>query len=195
MKAGVHTVWTDGSGRRSSNPHFRRCGVGYVTDTGEKSWLALPGCRQSVFRAELLAVVRVLEECQPSRVASDCKGVVKALQAIQSGQRMPKGRHRDLEERARRALPQACQLHWVKAHQTRQAVDEGRITLEDFQGNQEADEVANLGAAAHATHEPTAEYLRWELVAQAVRHFWLMVGPKLRERPEAWVQSATPCPS
>eukprot|EP00971_Amphidinium_carterae_P274877 5454101-Amphidinium_carterae.1 len=55
MKAGVHTVWTDGSGRHSSNPHFRKCGVGYVTDIGERFWLALPGCRQSVFRAELLA--------------------------------------------------------------------------------------------------------------------------------------------
>eukprot|EP00971_Amphidinium_carterae_P193774 3844869-Amphidinium_carterae.1 len=54
-KAGVTTVWTDGSGRHSSNPHFRRCGVGYVTDTGERCWMALPGCRQSVFRAELLA--------------------------------------------------------------------------------------------------------------------------------------------
>eukprot|EP00971_Amphidinium_carterae_P256033 5083422-Amphidinium_carterae.1 len=43
------------TGRHSSNPHFRRCGVGYVTDIGERSWLALPGCRQSVFRAELLA--------------------------------------------------------------------------------------------------------------------------------------------
>eukprot|EP00971_Amphidinium_carterae_P291698 5790862-Amphidinium_carterae.1 len=28
-KAGVTTVWTDGSGKHSSNPHFRRCGVGY----------------------------------------------------------------------------------------------------------------------------------------------------------------------
>eukprot|EP00971_Amphidinium_carterae_P247674 4918058-Amphidinium_carterae.1 len=83
MKAGVHTVWTDGSGRHSSNPRFRRCGVGYVTDTGERSWLAHPGCRQSVFRAELLAVVRSLEVCQPRRVVSDCKGVVKALQEIQ----------------------------------------------------------------------------------------------------------------
>eukprot|EP00971_Amphidinium_carterae_P135646 2687497-Amphidinium_carterae.2 len=93
-------------------------------------------------RAELLAVVRALEEseCQPRRVVNDCKGVVKALQAIQSGHRMPKGRHRDLEERARRALPQDCQLQWVKAHQIREAVDEGRITLEDFQGNLEADE-------------------------------------------------------
>eukprot|EP00971_Amphidinium_carterae_P109693 2172722-Amphidinium_carterae.1 len=97
MRAGVHTVWTDGSGRHSSNPHLRRCGVGYVTDTGDRSWLPLPGFRQPVFRAELLAVVRALEECQPRRVVSDCKGVVKALQAIQSGHRQPKGRHRDLE--------------------------------------------------------------------------------------------------
>eukprot|EP00971_Amphidinium_carterae_P171860 3407295-Amphidinium_carterae.6 len=80
----------------------------------------------------------------------------QALQAIQSSKRLPKGRHIDLEERARRAIPEACRLHWVKAHQTRQAVDAGRITLEDFQGNLEADEVANLGAAAHAAHEPTA---------------------------------------
>eukprot|EP00971_Amphidinium_carterae_P075661 1494871-Amphidinium_carterae.1 len=71
MKAGVRTVWTDGSGRHSSNPHFRKCGVGYVTDTGEMCWMALLGCQQSVFRAELSAVVRALEECQPSRVVSD----------------------------------------------------------------------------------------------------------------------------
>eukprot|EP00971_Amphidinium_carterae_P210883 4184279-Amphidinium_carterae.1 len=63
----------------------------------------------------------------------------------------------------------------LKAHQTREAVEEGRITLEDFQGNLEADEVANLGAAAHALHEPTAEYLCWEIVAQryATSGFWL----------------------
>eukprot|EP00971_Amphidinium_carterae_P221297 4393216-Amphidinium_carterae.1 len=33
LGAGVHTAWTDGLGRHSSYPHFRRCGVGYVTDT------------------------------------------------------------------------------------------------------------------------------------------------------------------
>eukprot|EP00971_Amphidinium_carterae_P197595 3921757-Amphidinium_carterae.1 len=27
-RPGVHPVWTDGSGRHSSSPHFRRCGVG-----------------------------------------------------------------------------------------------------------------------------------------------------------------------
>eukprot|EP00971_Amphidinium_carterae_P115973 2297372-Amphidinium_carterae.1 len=58
----------------------------------------------------------------------------------------------------------------------------------------EADEVANMGAAAHAQHEPTAEHLRWEAVAKAVRDFWILVGPKLRDRPEAWPRIKLPQP-
>eukprot|EP00971_Amphidinium_carterae_P238850 4741452-Amphidinium_carterae.1 len=63
-RLGVHVVWTDGSGRHSSNPHFRRRGVGYYTDTGESVFLplaGLAGLKQSVYRAEFLAVVRALE--------------------------------------------------------------------------------------------------------------------------------------
>eukprot|EP00971_Amphidinium_carterae_P344403 6484794-Amphidinium_carterae.1 len=51
----VTTVWTDGSGRHSSDPHHRRCGVGYHTDTDERVFCALPGIKQSVYRAELHA--------------------------------------------------------------------------------------------------------------------------------------------
>eukprot|EP00971_Amphidinium_carterae_P279159 5541556-Amphidinium_carterae.1 len=39
-------------------------------------------------------------------------------------------------------------------------------------GIQEADVVVNLGAAEHEVHEPSADWLRWELVAKAVRQFW-----------------------
>eukprot|EP00971_Amphidinium_carterae_P289020 5738788-Amphidinium_carterae.1 len=46
-RAGVTTVWTDGSGRHSSDPHHRRCGLGYYTDTGERVFCALPGIKQS----------------------------------------------------------------------------------------------------------------------------------------------------
>eukprot|EP00971_Amphidinium_carterae_P110144 2181921-Amphidinium_carterae.4 len=56
----------------------------------------------------------------------------------------------------------------------------GPVTLEDFQGNQDADVVANLGGAEHQVHEPSADYLCWEQVAQEVRNFWLNSG-----RPEA----------
>eukprot|EP00971_Amphidinium_carterae_P181654 3603961-Amphidinium_carterae.1 len=54
-RAGVTTVWTDGSGRHSSGPHHRRCGVGYYTDTAERVFCAFPGIKQSVYRAELHA--------------------------------------------------------------------------------------------------------------------------------------------
>eukprot|EP00971_Amphidinium_carterae_P007378 146523-Amphidinium_carterae.1 len=47
---GVHTVWTDGSGRHSRNPHFRRCWVGYVTNSEERVWLP-PGFQQAVLGA------------------------------------------------------------------------------------------------------------------------------------------------
>eukprot|EP00971_Amphidinium_carterae_P027128 534782-Amphidinium_carterae.1 len=59
--------------------------------------LPLPGLRQSVYRAEFLAGVRALKECQPREVVSECKGVVKAVQVLQQGRRTPKGRHRDIE--------------------------------------------------------------------------------------------------
>eukprot|EP00971_Amphidinium_carterae_P085843 1698163-Amphidinium_carterae.2 len=75
---GAHTVWTDGSGRHSSNHHLWRCGVGYYTDIGES--------------AELLATVRALEECKPMELVSDCKGVVACLHALRAGKRQPKKR-------------------------------------------------------------------------------------------------------
>eukprot|EP00971_Amphidinium_carterae_P185358 3680461-Amphidinium_carterae.1 len=56
--------------------------------------------KQSVCCAEFVAVVRALEECHPHEVVSDCKGVVKAVQALQTGRRMPKGRNRDKSLRA-----------------------------------------------------------------------------------------------
>eukprot|EP00971_Amphidinium_carterae_P069462 1374450-Amphidinium_carterae.1 len=51
-RLGVHTVWIDGSGRHSSTPHFRRCGVGYYTDIGESVFLPFPRLKQSIYRAE-----------------------------------------------------------------------------------------------------------------------------------------------
>eukprot|EP00971_Amphidinium_carterae_P085236 1686245-Amphidinium_carterae.2 len=57
-----------GSGRYSSNPHFRACGVGYYIDIGVSVWLPFPGLKQSVYRAEFLVNVRALEKCKPKRL-------------------------------------------------------------------------------------------------------------------------------
>eukprot|EP00971_Amphidinium_carterae_P340204 6478411-Amphidinium_carterae.1 len=89
-RAGVGIVWTDGSGRHSSDPQYRRCGAGYFTDMQERAWLPLRGIKQSVYRAEFLAVARALEECQLHEVVSVCKRVVKAVQVLQTGRKTPK---------------------------------------------------------------------------------------------------------
>eukprot|EP00971_Amphidinium_carterae_P154773 3068605-Amphidinium_carterae.1 len=47
---------------------------------------------------------------------------------------------------------------------------------EDFQGNQEADVVANLGAAERVPHEPSDDWLLWEQAAKVVRHLNLASG-------------------
>eukprot|EP00971_Amphidinium_carterae_P191718 3804126-Amphidinium_carterae.1 len=88
--AGVGTVWTDGSGRHSSTEDVSLCTV----------------------LSSLRLVARALEECQPHEVVSDCKGVVKAVQALQTGRRRPKGRNHDVEFRALNALlPGQC-IRW-----------------------------------------------------------------------------------
>eukprot|EP00971_Amphidinium_carterae_P194388 3857380-Amphidinium_carterae.2 len=149
-----YTVCTDGSGRHSSNP--RRCGVGYYTNTGESVWLPLPGLKQSVYRAELLATVRALEECKPRRLVSDCKGVVSCLHALLAGRRQPKGRHRDLEGRALDAFP---------------AGSKGRVQYSDLRGNRMADVAANNGTREHVPFESSDEWKNWGHVCQAVRNF------------------------
>eukprot|EP00971_Amphidinium_carterae_P332199 6466234-Amphidinium_carterae.3 len=53
--------------------------------------LPLPVLKQFVYRAELLATVGALEECQPGRLVSDCKGVVAFLHALRAGRKHPKG--------------------------------------------------------------------------------------------------------
>eukprot|EP00971_Amphidinium_carterae_P071395 1411953-Amphidinium_carterae.1 len=134
-RAGVHTVWTDGFGRHSSDPHHRRCGVCYYTDSQERAWLLLLGIRQSVYRAPFLVVARALEECKPRVIVSDCKGAIKAVQALQNGFRHPEGWNRDLEKRIFLALLPGQRIRSMKAYQMQAAVEHGRVTVADLDRN------------------------------------------------------------
>eukprot|EP00971_Amphidinium_carterae_P086132 1704002-Amphidinium_carterae.2 len=99
---------------------------------------------------------------ETSRRLEDCKGVILALRASQHGHRHPKFQKR------------------------------GKVSAEDSQGNQDADTVANLGAAGHDPQEPSGDWLHWEAISSPVRHFWVHVAPKLRERPEVWPRVRQP---
>eukprot|EP00971_Amphidinium_carterae_P220238 4372253-Amphidinium_carterae.1 len=72
----------------------------------------------------------------------------------------------------------------MKAHLKQTDVDSGRVTADDFRGNQQADLLANQCTALHGPLEPDPVWLTWQDFAMKVYHFWRLVGPQLRERPE-----------
>eukprot|EP00971_Amphidinium_carterae_P044488 874893-Amphidinium_carterae.3 len=96
----------------------------------------------------------------------------------------PKGRIRDLEKRALHALlPGQC-IRWMKAHLQQTDVDSGRVTADDCHGNGQADVLANQGTAQHGLLDPDVTWHHWADFVNKVHHFWRLVGPQLRERPD-----------
>eukprot|EP00971_Amphidinium_carterae_P178547 3542159-Amphidinium_carterae.1 len=57
-----------------------------------------------------------------------------------------------------------------------------------------ADLAANNGTREQVPLEPSEEWKQWSTLCQAVRNFWLLVGPKLRNRPEQWPTVRLPAP-
>eukprot|EP00971_Amphidinium_carterae_P010294 203384-Amphidinium_carterae.1 len=51
-------------------------------------------------------------------------------------------------------------------------------------GNGQADVLANAGTEEHGRLDPDASWLRWAQFAHSVFHFWRLVGPQLRDRPD-----------
>eukprot|EP00971_Amphidinium_carterae_P002796 55086-Amphidinium_carterae.2 len=72
----------------------------------------------------------------------------------------------------------------MKAHLRQTDVVAGRITADDFHDNGQADQLAKKGTAQQGPLEPDATWLAWADFATKVYHFWRLVGPQLRERPE-----------
>ena len=131
-------MWTDGSGRFPTDPRQRACtwavhgGSGYP-----EKWLVgvLPGRVQTIFRAELFAVVRALHATQgPLEVVSDCAGVVESGNRYLRGKKVsPKAGHADLWlELQEAARDREVTLRWVPPHMPIQAVWGGQISPEDW---------------------------------------------------------------
>ena len=60
-KQEVNRVWTDGSATGSNHPGARRAGWGVYYDNGQTSNGAMQGSNQTVYKAELRAVVEAVE--------------------------------------------------------------------------------------------------------------------------------------
>ena len=122
---------------------------------------ALPGPVQTNQRAELMAVVKVVEACGacPTDVRTDSQYVHRrALSWAQWRFREPRGSHQDLWARFDRAMQQKADgqiiFRKVKGHATWGDVRQGRSTRRDKVGNAMADWLAVQGATRHESALP-----------------------------------------
>ena len=112
-------MWADGSGRFPTDPRLRTCTWAiYAGPTHPDMWMAgvLPGRVQTIFRAELYAVLRALRATKgPLEVVSACVGVVNSGNRYLRGKKVsPKAAHADLWRQLQcEAEGRGVTLRWV----------------------------------------------------------------------------------
>ena len=151
-------VWTDGAARHAADSRLRRAGSGiwYGQDDPANLSLPLPGKVQTNQRAELFAVVKVLErDGRMLEVRTDSQYVVNGATSWQRWQNGGwQGDNADLWSRLLVVMQQRgaddVKIVKVKGHATREDVRRGRVAEEDKTGNDGADELAVAAARSHA---------------------------------------------
>ena len=167
---GCVVVYTDGACLHNQHTCLRKAGVGAWWADGHSHNISepLPGIAQTNQRAELLAVIRVLQvEPRPLHIKTDSQYVLNGCLrhrfawAAASWRKIKnsdlwKQLHNLLEDRSA-----GFNITKVKGHATADDVASGRVALSDKHGNDAADALAGKGAATHAL--PSAE-------VRAVKH-------------------------
>ena len=159
-------VGTDGTGgRHTSEPRLRRCAWAAVvmcpalTQIGSITGL-VTGTRQTVPRAELLAVVRILEQLA-ARATDEPVALVIHLdcqyvhQRWQRAVRSPR-HHGDLWERFWSLVDHwtgRVTIEWGYSHLGQEGIDTGKCTAEHTAANEAADAMAST-REAEITHPP-----------------------------------------
>jgi len=175
-------IYTDGSGLQPQHLELTRCGWAFVSCSADgkvkrAEWGALPGDLQSVHRAEVYAILRVLhallsQVCKHGIsseicIVSDCKAAVGMFESGPLKATSTKCMHAAHWRRVFHVLElvrskgQRVCIRWVPAHQTAEDVQQGRISHDDWVGNMHADEAAKKGAAMHRVPDTQCQlYLR-----------------------------------
>ena len=148
---GKYLVYTDASAMRPKDPCLRRAACAFWawdSKSDSAAW-SLPGPVQTVYRAELFAILAALEIFRGEvEIVSDCKGVVDEAESIRAGGGVsPTSRHADLWARYRNALSaeglSRVYVRWAPSHE-KDGSD--HVSPEDRNGNDQADRLANARA-------------------------------------------------
>ena len=156
-------MWTDGAASDPTIPQLRRAGWGlWVPDFPDACAAeTLVGPCQTAQRSEVRALVAALERSDGNaHIWTDSRFVTRGASSLGSGV-IPRMRHSDLWHRAAKAWRHGTtEVHWVKAHLDWPAAEARGISVEVWQGNRRADELAGQGAAAHAPARADADRVR-----------------------------------
>eukprot|EP00971_Amphidinium_carterae_P049738 980458-Amphidinium_carterae.1 len=162
-------LFTDGSGKHPAEPTHRKCGCGVSGETTRLSY-PLPGCWQSVYKAELHAIMTACERLQGRGViVTDCKGAAVVANKLKIGVRKPRGRHSRVEQRILASIGE-IEVQWMRSHQTPQQAEAAGLPAAYLAGNAEADLLA--GEAVQDVPALPAELGLFRRAAAAARSFW-----------------------
>eukprot|EP00971_Amphidinium_carterae_P134393 2663031-Amphidinium_carterae.1 len=143
----------------------------------------LTGPAQSVYRAELLALVTALQGAEPGvLVVSDCKSACRVVSRLWDGSRKPVGPHRDLELRLLSFTRLGWEVKWVKVHTDGLTAAQHGVSELDRRGNAQADHAAQHVLPGVDCKQET--WKRYRLFACVFRNFFGAIGPALCERQE-----------
>eukprot|EP00971_Amphidinium_carterae_P220236 4372173-Amphidinium_carterae.2 len=142
----------------------------------------LTGSRQSVYRAELHAILTaVAASPDGTRIVSDCKAAVSSAKRVQQGVLARRSRNSDLEKRLAAVVTPQHSFVWIRAHQSADSAHTAETDLADWRGNDRADKVAKTALEFWGRVGPPDGLFAWRAHAAKVLNFWGWVGNVLSE--------------
>eukprot|EP00971_Amphidinium_carterae_P079628 1575809-Amphidinium_carterae.1 len=161
---------TEAASKHPAEPTHRKCGCGISGETTKLAY-PLPGCWQSVYNAELHAIMIACERLQGQGVVvTDCKGAAVVANKLKLlGLRKPRGRHSRVEHRIQAAIGD-IEVQWMRSHQTAQQAEAAGLPATYLTGNAEADLLA--GQAVQDVPPLPSELGFFRRAAAAARSFW-----------------------
>ena len=149
--------YPDGSCLRPRLPEVRVAAWAVVGCVNGVWWHRAGPCpgEQTIGRAELAAIVQILNGAEPGVILTDCEGVQRKCASIQCGsitrEELGKGTNADLWARAWEPLrgPQGWTVQWLPSHRSLPEALAAGVSQEDWHGNDLADAAAKEEARRH----------------------------------------------
>ena len=174
--------YPDGSCLRPRLPEVRVAAWAVTGCSGGVWWSRAGPCpgEQTIGRAELAAIVQILNGAEPGAILTDCEGVQRKCTGIQNGsisrEELGKGTNADLWVKVWEPLRTQLgwTVEWLPSHCSLQEALATGMSQEDWHGNDLADAAAKAEAHRHDLPEEVLE--QWADRQMANEAVWKLIS-------------------